>query len=156
MVKVLYKLFLALMIALFVGFGISVFYTSPKAPNYPIELQSKSPDSFTAEQNKVNDEYNQQQKVYQDQFPSYSRNVSAIAIGVSIILLILGLTFLIGIGIIGDGVLFGGLFTLVYGIIRGFMSEDSKYQFIVVTIGLIIALALGYIKFIAPEKRKNK
>jgi len=156
MVKVLYKLFLALMIALFVGFGISVFYTSPKSPDFPTELQTKNPDSFTAEQNKINDEYNQQQQTYLDQFPLYSRNVSAIAIGFSILLLILSLTLLIGVEIIGDGVLFGGLFTLIYGIIRGFMSEDSKYQFIVVTVGLIIAVALGYIKFIIPEKKLKK
>lgn len=156
MVKVLYKLFLALMVALFVGFGISVFYPSPKAPNYPVEFQNKSPESYTPEQNKVNDEYNQQQKVFLDQFPLYSRNVSAIAIGISILLLILSLTILMGVEIIGDGVLFGGLFTLIYGIIRGFMSNDSKYQFIVVTVGLVIALALGYIKFIVPEKKLKK
>lgn len=156
MVQVLYKLFLALMVALFVGFGISVFYPAPDSPDYPVELQTKSSESFSAEQNNINDEFNQKQKIYLDQFPLYNRNVSAIAIGVSVILLTLSLTVLMAVAIIGDGVLFGGLFTLIYGIIRGFMSEDSKYQFVVVTVGLIIALALGYIKFIRPEKRKNK
>jgi hypothetical protein len=52
---------------------------------------------------------------------------------------------------IADGILLGGVFTTIYGIIRGLMSEDTKFRFIIVTVGLIIALVLGYIKFI-----KNK
>jgi hypothetical protein len=47
----------------------------------------------------------------------------------------------------------GGVFTLLYGIVRGFMSENDKYRFLVVTIGLIIAIVLGYIRFIKPEKK---
>ena len=49
--------------------------------------------------------------------------------------------------------LFGGLLTLGYGIIRGFMSNESKYQFIVVTVGLIITFILGYLKFLKPNRK---
>ncbi len=154
MAKVLYKLFLALMLALFIGFGIAVFYTSPKAPDYPVELQNKNSDQLTTAQKAVETDFNIKQSDFQKKFATYSRNVSAVALGFAVILLILSLTVLVKIDIIGDGALFGGLLTLGYGIIRGFMSQEAKYQFAVVTVGLLITLFLGYIKFLKPEKKK--
>lgn len=153
MVKVLYKLFLALMIALFVGFGISVFYPAPKAPDYPTTLERLEGKSMSEEQKKTEEEFLSQQKKFEKDFATYNRNVSAIIIGISILLLILSLTLLLPIEMIGDAVLLGGLFTLVYGIIRGLMTNDSKFQFIVVTVGLIVAIILGYIKFIKPNRK---
>jgi len=152
MAQVLYKLFLALMLALFVGFGVAVFYTSPKAPEYPIELEGKITGEYTTEQKKIEADYNQLQREYQKEFMTYNRNVSAIILAFSILILILSLTVFAKIDIIGDGVLFGGLLILAYGIIRGLMSQESKYQFIVVSVGLIVTLALGYIKFLKPRK----
>lgn len=154
MVKVLYKLFLGVMIALFFGFGIAVFYPAPKAPDYPIELQTAA-EKFNTEQTQIQKDFETNQRNYEKDLASYSRNVSAIVIGISIILLALSLTVLLTVDIMGDGILFGGLFTLIYGIIRGFMSNESKFQFIVVTVGLIIAIALGYIKFIKAEKKQK-
>jgi len=56
------------------------------------------------------------------------------------------------IKMIADGILLGGVFTTAYGIIRGFMSDSSQFRFLVVTMGLLIALILGYVKFIRPSK----
>ncbi|MDD5489843.1 MAG: hypothetical protein PHP25_04160 [Candidatus Moranbacteria bacterium] len=35
------------------------------------------------------------------------------------------------------------------------MSDDTKFRFLIVTIGLLIALVLGYIKFI-PHQKNNQ
>jgi len=91
-------------------------------------------------------------KQYENSFQLYSRNVSIIASIFSIVILVVSLTFLKNLRLLSDGLLLGGLFTQVYSVIRGFMSEDNKYRFIVVTIGLIISLVIGYIKFIKKEK----
>ena len=53
---------------------------------------------------------------------------------------------------IADGILLGGVFVTAYGIIRGLMSDSSEFRFLIITIGLIVALVLGYIKFIRPKK----
>lgn len=151
MAQVLYKLFLAVMVSLFIGFGIGVFYTSPKAPDYPVEIQNKSGDQFTTAEKQLETDFNRDQREFQTKFEVYSRNVSAIALGFSIVLMILSLLWLSKIEIIGDGVLFGGLLTMVYGIIRGFMSNEPKYQFVVVSVGLVVTLILGYLKFIKHE-----
>ncbi|HLC43547.1 MAG TPA: hypothetical protein VJK08_00225 [Patescibacteria group bacterium] len=154
MVKVLYKLFLGIMVALFIGFGISVFYPAPTQPDYPTEIINTSPENIASAEKKTNTDFNKAQKDYQQKFAVYRRNVSAIAVISSVVLLILSLMVLLNISIIGDGILLGGIFTLAYGIIRAFMSDSNKFQFGVVTIGLIVALTLGYWKFLRLETKK--
>lgn len=155
MLKVVYTVFLAIMVALFVGLGVETFYPSPKAPEWPTELQfaKGDPSTYTTEQRAVQEKYDSEQKDFREANKKYSLNASMIVIAASIILLILSLTALHSLALISDGVLLGGVLTLLYGIIRGFMSENNKYQFVVVTIGLIIALILGYLRFIKPEKK---
>jgi len=157
MVKILYKLFLGLMIALFVGFGAAVFYESPKQPDYPVELQNiKNPDTMTEAQKQTEKDYENQQRQWESEFKDYNRTLSGIVIALAVVLLVISLATLMHVDILGDGVLFGGLFSLGYGLIRGFMTDDSKFQFIIVTVGLIMAITLGYIKFIRPEKKTRK
>lgn len=152
-IKLIYTLFLALLIALFVGLGIDTFYQGPKAPTYPIELETEKPGCEDTEQLKaVRKDFSQAENNYQEKFKSYSRNVSIISLAASIIILILSLTLLAKIKMIADGVLLGGVFTTAYSVIRVLMSEDSRFRFLIVTVGLIIALALGYIKFIRPKE----
>jgi apolipoprotein N-acyltransferase len=46
-----------------------------------------------------------------------------------------------------------GVFTLLYSVIRGFGTEDNMFRFIIVAIGFVISLVLGYIKFIQPSQK---
>lgn len=157
MVKILYKLFLGLMIALFVGFGAAVFYVSPKMPTYPMALENvKTPETMTDEEIKLQSDYNQSMEKYQNDMKPYNRNLSGILIGIAVLLLVISLALLMKVDIVGDGVMFGGLFTLAYSLIRGFQTDDSKFQFIIVTVGLVMAIAIGYVKFIRPEKKSGK
>jgi len=153
MIKPIYTIFLALLIALFVGFGIDTFYPGPKAPQYPIELDEvKVGCEETIEQQTLRKEFNQAQNQFLEEFKPYNRNVSIISLVASIVILVLSLTLLAKIKMIADGILLGGVFVTAYGIVRGFMSDSSEFRFLIITIGLIIALVLGYIKFIRPKK----
>jgi len=153
MIKPIYTIFLAILIALFVGLGIDTFYPGPEAPEYPPELEYvENCCEETAEQLAIREDFDQAQKQFMEEFKLYSRNVSIISLIASIIILVLSLTLLAKIKMIADGILLGGLFLTVYSIIRGLMSEDSQFRFLIITIGLIMALVLGYIKFIRPKK----
>jgi len=148
-IKLIYTLFLALLVALFVGLGIDAFYPGPKVPQYPIELENEKPNcEETIELKTIREEYNQAQREFMEKSKPYSRNVSIISLVASIIILVLSLTLLTKIRMIADGILLGGVFTTMYSIIRGLMSENSQFRFLIVIIGLAIALALGYLKFI--------
>lgn len=153
MIKPLYTIFLALLIALFVGLGIDTFYPGPEAPQYPIELDEvKAGCEETIEQQALRKEFNQDQNQFLEEFKPYSRNVSIISLVAAVIILVLSLTLLVKTRMIADGILLGGVFVTAYSIIRGFMSDSSEFRFLIITIGLIIALVLGYIKFIRPRK----
>ena len=153
-IKLIYTLFLALLIAFFVGLGIDAFYPGPEPPQYPLELDAVKPGcEETIEQQTIREEFNQAQRKYMEEAKPYSRNVSIISLLASIIILVSSLTLLSKIKMLADGILLGGVFTTVYSIIRGLMSENSQFRFLIVTIGLIIAIILGYIKFIRPKEK---
>jgi hypothetical protein len=156
-IKFVYTIFLALLVALFVGLGISAFYPAPTAPQSPVELDAEKPGcEETIELKNIREQFNRDQRDFEEKSKPYSRNVSIISLAAAIVILIASLTLLAKIKMIADGILLGGVFTTIYSIIRGLMSEDTKFRFLIVTIGLLIALVLGYIKFIKPKENQEK
>lgn len=157
MIKFFYTIFLALLIALFVGLGISAFYPGPKEPQYPAELSVDKPGCEESQELKnTRIEFERANRDFSENFKSYSRNVSIISISAAILILIASLTLLSRIKMMADGILLGGVFTTIYSIIRGVLSEDTKFRFLIVTVGLIIALILGYIKFIKTKEEAEE
>lgn len=154
--KFIYTLFLSLLLALFVGLGIDAFYPGPNSPEYPSELNATRPDCVESEDQKnTRIRYDEILKKYEKKSQTYNRDVSIISIISAILLLVASFTFLKKIKMIADGILLGGVFVTLYSIIRGLMSQDSRFRFAVVAFGLIIALALGYIKFIRSKNEKD-
>ena len=154
MLRFIYVFLLGIFLAFFVGLGIEAFYPSPKYPEPPRELDCAKVDSggYTAHQQKISDEYDQKIKDYQEKQNIHGRNTSIIAVVLSVIYMVLSLTILARTSIFSDGFLLGSLFTLLYGIIRGFECSDNKFRFLIVTVGLIIAMVLGYIKFVRKKE----
>lgn len=145
--KLVYTFFLGLLLAIFVGAGINTFYPAPEAPEMPIELRTT--------QEKPNSEQEAQQRAfeirmsqYDKEMKPYNRNVSIMTLVAAVVLMAISLLFEKRIKIISDGVMLGGLFTLMYSLGRGFASADSKYIFGAVTVGLIVVLYLGYHRFV--------
>lgn len=160
--RAIYTLFIGILLALFVGLGIAAFYEKPKQPEYlttppvtkPIMPGSTDSAQLQMEEQKHQEEYNKQWKAYQEKEQNYSKNVSIISLVAAIIILIISLTLFKNLLLISDGLLLGGVFTLMYSIVRGFETDNNKFRFIIVSIGLIISLILGYIKFIKPASKK--
>jgi hypothetical protein len=156
MLKFVYALFIGIMLAVFIGVGIDAFYPGPTAPESPAILNNIKSNDLTDEQIIAETEYNNKLKQYQEDQEPYSRNVSIITLIFAVIILVISLLFEKKLEIISEGLLLGGVFTLGYSIIRGFMSADPKYRFIVLTIGLIVAIGVGYMKFISPKESAVK
>lgn len=154
-IRWLYTVFLAALLVTFVGVGIAAFYKAPKSPDYPTELKfpetqpTTSPSAMTIQRQK---DFDKKQQEFMDQNNLYNKNVSSIAIAASLIILILSITLLGKIMYLSDGLLLGGVLTLGYAIIRGFGSGDEMFRFIIVTIGLVVAVFLGYWKFVRNLK----
>lgn len=151
MLRIAYIVFLGLLLALFIGVGISVFYPQPKAPEAPAFFSTPT-EKLTEEQRDEEIRHEKESLAYQKQLEPYNRNVAVIALAFSVILLMAGLLLASRIGVMSEGVLLGSIFTLLYSIGRGLASGDSVFQFITVTVGLVIALGLGYVKFLKPQE----
>lgn len=154
LLKVLYTIFLGVLVALFFGLGVAAFYTAPEQPEYPTALEIIKTDdgTLTAEQQAAQEEYNTAFETYLEQEELYNRNVSIIILVLAVISLVASLAASGKINILPDGLMLGSVFSLVYSIIRGFMAGDPKYRFIIVTISLLITVAIGYLKFIKKPK----
>lgn len=155
MLKNLYALFLGIILATFVGIGISTFYVAPKAPEFPTTLSQPTPTTpdkqFDTQRSEAQTKFDADQKAFETNFARYNRTVSVVAMVFAIAFLTLSLLLDGKIGVIADGLLLGGIFTLLYGMIRGFMTDLMTYRFVVITVGLIVALILGYVKFARHE-----
>lgn len=159
--RIIYTLFLGVLLAAFIAVGIAAFYQQPKYPEYPTELNYRTQpatepaSSQEAELIAKQKEFDKEQKEFNKINENYSKNVSLIAIGFSIAILVISILISTRVLILSDGLLLGGLLTLGYGIIRGFSPGDSMFRFIIISIGLFVALVLGYIKFIRPQKKNT-
>jgi hypothetical protein len=155
MLKIIYAFFLGILLAIFVGVGIAAFYTSPEPP--------KTPDYSLIGKDGPTEKQQAEQKAYDKSFENftknkmnpYNRNVSVMALAAAVIFVAIGLLLEHRINVLADGALLGGIFTLLYSLGRGFAAQDSKYSFIVISIGLVIVLGLGYLRFIRPDRAKT-
>lgn len=142
----LYALAIALLIVAFVGFGISAFYPEPEYPRYPPELEFTGPNP-TEEEKRLMAEQREEEEAFQERISDYNRVVSSIAIGAAVLFLVASLLWVSRLPVIGEGTTLGAVFTLFYGLVRAFMTNDEQFRFVAVAIGLAILLVLVYWKF---------
>lgn len=160
LIKYVYIVFLGIILATFVGVGIAAFYKGPVYPETPYTLKYARPyaepaGTPSAQYIKEQEKFDASSKQYQKDLEMYNRNVSMISLAFSILMLILSLNFAKKIPVIADGLLLGGVLTLAYSVVRGFNTNDDVYRFMVVGAGVIIAMILGYIKFVKPSGKKK-
>ncbi len=162
LIKQIYIIILGILLTLFVSVGITTFYPEPQPPlSAPISFPVVAPSSQSEQKiqtKNISDQNLWQKKYseYQNNDKKYNRNVSIIAIFISVVFLILSLTIFKQLNILADGFLLGSLFTLLTSIFNGFKSDDSKYRFVVITVVLLITLVLGYLKFIRINQLTTK
>ena len=145
----LYALAISFLVVAFVGFGISAFYPAPEFPQPPPETEFGGSPSTEKEKELAAE---QREKEYQEPLSEYNKVVASIAIGAAILLLVISILWLNRLPVIGDGVTLGAVFTLFYGLVRAFTTEDEVFRFIAVAVGLVLVLALVYWKFIRSSR----
>ena len=153
--RLVYTFFLGLLLAIFVGVGINTFYPGPTPPPFPIELNNYGKEPNT-EQLAKERAFDAKMEQHNQKMKPYNRNVSIITLVGAVVFLAVSMAYEKKIKILADGVMLGGLFTLLYSIGRGFASENSKYVFTVVTVGLALVLYLGYHRFVRTRPPPSK
>lgn len=154
MTKLFFSLFIGVLVAILVGVGISTFYPTPSRPDAEIEIRAPEPASPGTESaissiKPASDSWEQ----YQNELQEYNRLFSIYVLVAAVTAVALGLKFS-GQLVIADGLVVGGIFNLVHSIIRGFITQDSQFQFVIVALSLVISAIIGQ-KKLANRKAKN-
>jgi hypothetical protein len=151
LLKSLYTIAIALLVVAFVGFGISAFYPSPEFPQPPKQLEYVGSNT-TQEESELIAEQQKKEAAFQERFSDYNLVVSSISISIAVLLLVASLLWISNLPVIGDGATLGAVFTLFYGLIRAFMTDSEQFRFVAVAVGLVIVVALVYLRFIRSSK----
>src|SRR5690349_15206014 len=101
MVKIVYTLFLGLILSLFIGLGISTFYEAPKRPEYSSNRTSYREDDSIRRDQAV---YEESYASYTDKSEAYSRNISIISLVFAIGLVAAGFAIERKNSVVGGGV----------------------------------------------------
>lgn len=150
MIRYIYTFFVGLFLAIFIGMGIAVFYAAPTPPESPMFYGKE----LTPQEQQQQKAFDVKQKTYEKKLQHYNRNASVIILSSAVLALALSLLIVGKLGVIADGLLLGGIFTLLYGVGRGMATDSNKFRFVVAAIGLGATIVLGYIKFSRPQNEK--
>lgn len=160
--QTIFSFFLGLMVLAFIGIGVNTFYPQPEHVENPeiMELQreqdkiyqkSDTGDLSDADQARVDEIQKQMERLWEDDalpMELWQRNTSIILIVFATLVMGISLVQSTQLRVLSNGLLLGGLFTMVYGVGWGIASGESVVRFLVVVFALIVTIALGYLKFV--------
>ncbi|HRA74826.1 MAG TPA: hypothetical protein PLE12_01160 [Propionicimonas sp.] len=116
--QVIFAFFLGLVVTGFVAIGVSTFYPEP---NW--------------------------EQVGDDGYQSWRLVTSIILLVLATVLLVVSLTLPDDLTVISNGVLLGGVFTMLYAVGMTLSTTTSLYRFLVVAVALAVTIGIGYLRF---------
>jgi hypothetical protein len=144
--KIIFTLFIGVMVALFVGFGIEAFYPSPLYPDI-VWTEGMTADQEAAMQ--------AAQTAYDEAVRVHNQIVSIVVTAVAVIIMVGSMFLEKRNRTLTNGLLLGGLFSLVYGSTVGFSAGSALVTFLTVGIGLIAVIVVGVRRFSPSREAKE-
>lgn len=138
--KILYTLLIGIVYVFVIGSAIAVFYPQPA---YPAPLPAPTPQqSATISQN------------FTEKLQTYHQRVAIILLIISLLTMGVGYLLRTKNMPIGQGIVFGGVFTLIYSFTTSLDANNTKLSFAISLIGFIVVIALGYFVFLTDEGKR--
>lgn len=117
--QIIFAFFLGLVVVAFVGIGVSTFYPQPEWSENPPE----------------------------NAWSQWSLVTSIILLICATVLLAVSLFLPEHVGVLSNGVLLGGVFTMVYAVGMALSSERNVARFVVAAVALAVTIGIGWVKF---------
>jgi len=117
--QIIFAFFLGLVVVGFVGIGVNTFYPEPSYENYDDNV-----------------------------FNRWRLITGIILLVLATAILAISLALPPTQIVISNGVLLGGVFTMVYAVGMTVSAEQSIWRFLVVAIALVVTIGIGYLKFV--------
>jgi len=160
--QLIFAFFLGLMVTAFIGVGVYTFYPSnlesleEEARDLRARQQeirdARSADGLTetqqAELSELNDQVRDVDQRKLKHSEAWARTTSIILIILATLVMGVSLVRADQLPVISNGLLLGGVFTMLYGTGWTLASGDSRLRFWVMAFALLITLALGYARFV--------
>jgi hypothetical protein len=164
--QTIFSFFLGLMVLALIGVGVNTFYQSP-AETYSKQQQDLSrqmevinlkgsPDTLSASDRVELVRLQTEQNALQDKITAamqvWGGNTSIILVIFATIVMSISLVRSEQLRVISNGLLLGGLFTMIYGVGWVIFSGTSTSRFFVIVFALVVTVGLGYLKFVRGRK----
>lgn len=160
--QTIFGFFLGLMVTAFVGVGVYTFHPSPEAESRArIERllraeqtlrESKAPADLTpqdrARLQEFVDERNGLEDASRTAREEWGRRTSIILVVLATLAMAVSVVRAVQLPVISNGLLLGGVFTMLYGVGWIIATGTSTARFGVLTLALAITIALGYLRFV--------
>ena len=160
--QIIFSIFLGLLVAAFAGVGVNTLYPSPEVASADriksltreeMEIRARTmPDALTAEDrtriHAITDERDKIEEANRNPVESWRRRTSIILIVFATLVMAISLARGSELPAISDGLLLGGIFTMLYGVGCIVISETSAARFGVISFALLVTIALGYVRFV--------
>lgn len=167
--QLIFSLFVGVLTAVVVGVGVWTFYPPPYGENSPKqqelqELQeeqgkyyeTKSPENLKGEEKEEFDRRQERIDELNDEIQADHKTwavvTSIIVISIATLLMAISLFLPEAAKVFSNGILLGGLFTVLYGTGVSFTGGDSRARFFVVLAALALSIGIGYLRFVRGRK----
>ena len=165
--QTIFSFFLGLMVLAFIGVGVNTFYPSPseihKEQRQELQRQRdelsvqangrKLETAQQAEMDRLIAEQNALQRTIEAEEKGWARVTSIILVVFATIVMGISLVRSEQLRVVSNGLLLGGLFTMIYGVGWVIFSGNSVARFAVMAFALAVAISLGYVKFVRGRVR---
>lgn len=159
--RTIFSFFLGLMLTAFIGVGVYTFHRPPEQLESQIRdlgrreaaIRNSRPTSelTAADQDRIQ-ELDRQRRDLVDAATEarkpWGRSTSVILIVFATLTMAVSLVRADQLPVIGNGLLLGGLFTMLYGVGWIVATDTSVARFLVMSAALVITLGLGYVRFV--------
>lgn len=170
--QLIFSFFLGVLLTVFIGVGVWTFYPDPVRQGTPLaerrdelfkkqeQISIKSGKDITpAEQQesaRIQDEIEELDDVIEKERGDWAVVTSIILISFATLLMVVSLLLPEAARVISNGVLLGGLLSMIYGTGWSFAGGDSRARFAVVSVALLLTLVFGFIRFVIMGRRAEE
>lgn len=159
--QIIFSFFLGLMVTAFVGVGVYTFHPPDEA--LEVELRELDRQEQAAGIGRTMGEPTEEERArmqermdarsavmdaHREARDAWGRSTSMILIGLATLVMAISLVRADQLPVISNGLLLGGVFTMVYGVGWILVSDTSITRFLVLTVALATTLGLGYVRFV--------
>lgn len=159
--RTIFSFFLGLMLTAFIGVGVYTFHPPPDGSGDEIRdltrreqaiMSARAPDELTAADRAEIQEIVHQRNELTDAAAAargpWGRRTSIVLILFATLAMAVSLVRADQLPVISNGLLLGGVFTMLYGVGWIIATDTSVTRFVVMTAALAVTLGLGYARFV--------